>query len=49
MYSIASLLTLAMAKLRADDELCTDHLNLFTLLFLNYASSVVKINDALSR
>ena len=30
MYSIAWLLTLAMAKLQADDELCIDHLYLFT-------------------
>ena len=34
---------------RADDELCIDRLHLFTLLFLNYTSSVVKINDALLR
>ena len=32
---------------RADDEMCIDRLYLFTLLFLNYTSSVVKINDAL--
>ena len=32
-----------------DDELCIDRLHLFTLLFLNYTSSVVKINDALLR
>ena len=38
-----------MAKSRADDELCIDRLHLFTLLFLNYTSSVVKINDALLR
>ena len=34
---------------RADDELCIDRLHLFTLLFLNYTSSDVKINDALLR
>ena len=33
----------------ADDELCIDRLHLFTLLFLNYTSSVAKINDALLR
>ena len=38
-----------MAKSRADDALCIDCLHLFTLLFLNYTSSVVKINDALLR
>ena len=38
-----------MAKLQADDELCIDRLYLFTILFLNYTSSVVKINDALQR
>ena len=38
-----------MAKSRADDALCIDRLHLFTLLFLNYTSSVVKINDALLR
>ena len=32
---------------QANDELCIDRLHLFTLLFLNYTSSVVKINDAL--
>ena len=47
MYSISWLLTLAMAKSRPDNELCIDRLHLFTLLFLNYTSSVVKINDAL--
>ena len=29
---------------RADDELCIERLHLFTVLFLNYTSSVVKIN-----
>ena len=38
-----------MAKSRADDELCIDRLHLFTLLFQNYTSSFVKINDALLR
>ena len=38
-----------MAKSRADDALCIDCLHLFTLLFLNYTSSVLKINDALLR
>ena len=30
-------------------ELCINRLHLVTLLFLNYTSSVVKINDALLR
>ena len=33
----------------ANNEMCIDRLYLFTLLFLNYTSSVVKINDALLR
>ena len=53
MYSIACLIiNIGHGKVtaaRADDEVCIDCFYLFTLLFLNYISRVVKINDTLLR